>query len=703
MALKDARGRRIAVGSADVLHSGDQLSPLPPMSQAWNRAWRLALLGFTLVGQPRQLAAQGNTSDAPIRYEGWSELTTGATLSLRFDLRVSTITSGGHRGRRVLLGRVMAGPPLNLDAPLVALVTAGRDPESGVLHAMAVTMDGDTVRWAAPVVGPAAASLTGQVTITGTGSLAGTEGTWQADAQSRLALSGRAEDWRSSVGIVDTTAADDNREPDTGALVNQADAQHEILPMTDGRSTSDEQVGVRPKVLASRALARSPNAGGGGNVAQRAERAVATAWSGWEVAAIALACVLVGAWGMRLREDVVAVVRGEASWKVWMALLFVPGLYVCLGVAGALAVGGALAVMGLLGWLFSFIHRMPVGLMFLIGVGGLTGLLAVLRAGLATVRRARIVAVAVKLKPEANRRLFRRLTEIATRVGCRMPDNVILEMGTGFYVTEAHVQTVDGLCKGRTLCLSAPLLHILREDQALAVIAHEFAHFTGGDTILSRRFYPVYTGTSTALQEMSKVADSPSENSGVSGLALILPMLLIGGYLSLFRRLERSVSRQRELRADSLAAQACDPAAMAGALVVISTVSAAWPRIDSLVAGALRSDLAFRSLALLFADMLSKSPVDTGPTLSSDAGKISHPTDSHPRLGVRLEALGYGTARAPKLPPDMGNAIAPPATGSGASLIDSRSEDEERLSDLYTAIIARRMAIQTSAADRSAA
>ncbi|MFF5469221.1 M48 family metallopeptidase [Streptomyces achromogenes] len=81
-------------------------------------------------------------------------------------------------------------------------------------------------------------------------------------------------------------------------------------------------------------------------------------------------------------------------------------------------------------------------------------------------------------------RLWALVRELATAAGTRAPDRILLTGEVNASVSEEP--RLLGLLPGpRRLTLGVPLLIGLTEAQLRSVLAHEFGHFTGGDTRLS--------------------------------------------------------------------------------------------------------------------------------------------------------------------------------------------------------------------------
>ncbi|MGA5035888.1 M48 family metalloprotease [Streptomyces capoamus] len=81
-------------------------------------------------------------------------------------------------------------------------------------------------------------------------------------------------------------------------------------------------------------------------------------------------------------------------------------------------------------------------------------------------------------------RLWALVRELAAAAGTRAPDRILLTGEVNAAVSE-NPRLLGLLAGRRTLHLGVPLLIGLTEAQLRSVLAHEFGHFTGGDTRLS--------------------------------------------------------------------------------------------------------------------------------------------------------------------------------------------------------------------------
>lgn len=77
----------------------------------------------------------------------------------------------------------------------------------------------------------------------------------------------------------------------------------------------------------------------------------------------------------------------EKDLRPLVAIIFLPGLYICLLFSAVLSFLAASLLITILYWLFSFIHRIPVGIMALIAIGGLLGVFYSVRGGWRTIQK----------------------------------------------------------------------------------------------------------------------------------------------------------------------------------------------------------------------------------------------------------------------------------------------------------------------------
>jgi len=284
-----------------------------------------------------------------------------------------------------------------------------------------------------------------------------------------------------------------------------------------------------------------------------------------------------------------------------------------------------------------FIGRVHVGLIGALGlVAGLTAL--------------RIVIASFKFAHKVHARVFGKrlgrvdypslwnfIETIAKESRTTPPDHIVVGLEPSFFVTEAQVTCLDGNLKGRTLFLSLPFCRVLSRKELAAIVGHEFGHFVGMDTAYSRWFIPVYRGASDTVQTISSQIGNGS--NGLQSIAFVPPLLVMNLFLSSFARLENEVSRERELAADKLGSLIAGSDNMVSGLVKVYAYSKIWEFTQDQMKSALQNGKVLTNVSAHFAAVAQVLPDDVFKK-GLDQVYPSHPTDSHPSLAIRLQALG---------------------------------------------------------------
>ncbi len=258
--------------------------------------------------------------------------------------------------------------------------------------------------------------------------------------------------------------------------------------------------------------------------------------------------------------------------------------------------------------------------------------------------------------------LWHTLDALAGRLGSLLPENVVVGLGGGFFVSSgAKLLQPGGIhLGGRTLYVPLPQLALVTPAEASAIISHELAHFSGADTEYSLRFLPIYAGVDRSLHAV--LAGGRREGRTLS--LLVRPALRLGSFvIDRFHHVVQHWSRQREFAADAAGASATGMDAMAGALL---RTAAADPVIEAVLAAAFAApDAAPRDLVAATLARAAAGLADPSPELKKGQ---PHPTDSHPPTIQRLRALGrepdgaaLAAASAAPGPADLGRFFADPA------------------------------------------
>ncbi|WP_406439968.1 M48 family metalloprotease [Streptomyces sp. NBC_00631] len=194
-------------------------------------------------------------------------------------------------------------------------------------------------------------------------------------------------------------------------------------------------------------------------------------------------------------------------------------------------------------------------------------------------------------------RLWALVRELAAATGTRAPDTIVLTGDVNAAVSEEP--RLLGLLPGpRRLYLGVPLLTGLTEGRLKAVLAHEYGHFTGGDTRLSavavrgrvqigrtvEHFHARADSTAAAERARQEKAAAKRTAKGKrakgidtagAGITYRLMAVVYTAYAKLYMRATLSTARAQEYAADLTAARIAGRDATASALREIPVLSAA--------------------------------------------------------------------------------------------------------------------------------
>jgi Zn-dependent protease with chaperone function len=391
---------------------------------------------------------------------------------------------------------------------------------------------------------------------------------------------------------------------------------------------------------------------------------------------------LVGVIGLGLLLAIWLGGRLAANNRQLLLSLFGPGLYVTAALLICLmAVYAALATMSIYYGESAVAGRVHYFIMASVGLGGIAGVYAVGKSVFGAVSTARTYVIGKTLSRCQAPQFWSHIDEVAKRTGAEPPENLVVGLDPNFFVTEANVTCLDCDLLGRTIYCSLPLARVMTVDELDAVVGHELGHFKGLDTRFSQEFYPIYRGTINSLVYLRETA------TGWRSIAAMPAVGILTYFLECFSLAETRIGRERELAADKVGADITSPSTAAAALVKIHAFSPAWGSIHQATIEALREGKAFANVSEAFADMAAKG---AAPEVLADiAGRrLTHPTDSHPPLGVRLESLKVNLADVA----DAALAVNPP--NPAIDLIPDHKSVEEEVTMAFQAILADRLGIE---------
>jgi len=304
-------------------------------------------------------------------------------------------------------------------------------------------------------------------------------------------------------------------------------------------------------------------------------------------------------------------------------------------------------------------------IVLLAGLGSLAVVAAVVKAIFRSPQP--MPAVEGALLPRAQAAsLWGKLEQLCARVGTSPPDQIVAGIDDNFFVTEMPLTVRDQTVVGKTLFVSLPLLKQMRSEEAAAVLAHEMAHFSGADTLYSRKISPL-------LQRYGHYLEALHEGVG-------RPIYyFMACFRALFELSLGKISRERELRADRIAAETVSAHDAASALLRTASYSLFRAQVEQelfaddqardVVGVADRLETGFEGFAASFASRQGIGSLES-----------SHPFDSHPPLAQRWSALG--------VPADAANfqaLLAVPADGAWYHDIDDAPALERDLWQAYEA------------------
>jgi Zn-dependent protease with chaperone function len=271
------------------------------------------------------------------------------------------------------------------------------------------------------------------------------------------------------------------------------------------------------------------------------------------------------------------------------------------------------------------------------------------------------------LSPEGAGRFYDELKAMCDKVDTAPPDQVLVGIDDNFFVTEIPVRVNGKLLGGRTLFASLSLLKQLHVAEADGVLAHELAHFSGADTFYSKKTAPLLAAYQRYLEALYQ-----------GGIGRIV-FYFMHCFRSLFELSLGKRSREREFRADRIAAEITSPRDVAGALLRTTAYSKFRNNIQQKLFEQERV-LETSNIAGQIAEGFSTAAVRFAAEHDIGELKASHPFDSHPPLADRLEAVGV-----PLSPETAELLLAAPGDGGWYRMIDKAEEIERQQWDDFEA------------------
>jgi len=170
-------------------------------------------------------------------------------------------------------------------------------------------------------------------------------------------------------------------------------------------------------------------------------------------------------------------------------------------------------------------------------------------------------------------RLFGEIDSIAAALNEPVPRDIYLIGDANAFVADRG--GVLGFGSHRIMGLGLPLLSTMTVSQFRAVLAHEFAHYYGGDTSLGPWVYRTKTSIVRVFENVGSVR--PLARIAVLGVMYLVVTTLLKWYFVGFLRVSNFVSRRQEYRADELASLVAGRQNLIDGLQAIHRAAAVWP------------------------------------------------------------------------------------------------------------------------------
>lgn len=402
----------------------------------------------------------------------------------------------------------------------------------------------------------------------------------------------------------------------------------------------------------------------------------------WNLNLMSSAALISGSIGLILLLAIRFAGSAARNNRTLLLTFFKPGIYITsIILIGLIIVNAGIAIGAIYYGESILIKRIHIGIIALIGLGALGGISIMANNLFSLVQKAKTMVIGINLTREEIPELWKQVDHIADKLQSLRPENIVVGLDPNFFVTEADVVCLNGKLSGRTMFCSIPLARILTTNEFSAIIGHELGHFKGLDTKFSIGFYPIYRGTVSSINSLHETG-----GEGSASIALLPAIAILSYFLECFSIAESKISRDRELAADQAGASITNPTTIGAALVKIHAFSGLWDVLREASVKALQDGKAFTNVSKVYADVVAeqaKPPILDG----IDETQLSHPTDSHPPLGIRLESLGVSL----KGLSGVSLVVAPP--NPAINYIDGFEKREEEISGIYQMILAKQSGI----------
>lgn len=238
--------------------------------------------------------------------------------------------------------------------------------------------------------------------------------------------------------------------------------------------------------------------------------------------------------------------------------------------------------------------------------------------------------VGIEVTDAQEPRLWAEVRRVAQDLGTDPPAHLYLVPDVNAFVFQRS-KLLGAIPGERVMGIGIPLMEVLSPEELKGVLAHEYGHYTGGDTRLGPLVYRGRAAISRTIQHVG--SDS-----------LLAPVFR--AYGKLYLRVSQSVSRRQELAADANAARLVGAPAHSSALKKVHVAAPVFDTFVERYVGPLWEN-GRRPKSLYEGFRTFHDHPDHADDLAEGVAEMAKEEgsayDSHPPLGVRLAALGDTT------------------------------------------------------------
>ena len=262
--------------------------------------------------------------------------------------------------------------------------------------------------------------------------------------------------------------------------------------------------------------------------------------------------------------------------------------------------------------------------------------------------------------------LWARVRQLARRMKTEPPQHLIAGIDTNFFVTESPLTVSGKTLRGRSLFVSLPLLRVLDRSEADAVLGHELAHFRGGDTASSAALGPKLVAYDHYCAMMQ------------AGRVTLLVFYMLRMFRVIFEIALQRDSREREFKADRVAAKLVSPQGIVHSLIKVSAYARYRAQVEQQLFE--REQRYGGALGISAQVAAGLAPFARSPHFmdAMESAAVPHPFDSHPPMAERMANVGHLID-----PEDFPAVVTRPTEGSWVSDMPTAEAIETRLWGAY--------------------